>query len=452
MKERLKKPYPRIRGFLDPCPIHLGSAQTVTHKYNASDTTATSNQSIVIPSSPGLIMHDTVTPGFRKLQAEGKIINNGMSRQFNDYVIEPWSGVSYASSRSWFKTPVTGAFLSDESTWNSWLGFGPGYTFPAVASADISVIQIQASNEAIANSHQRDVLGIVDLAEGHKTIDLLTTNVHRLQNILNGVPLKKLGKAKFRKGSDIPMRKYKATSPGGKIAEASGLWLEYHYGILPTMMSIEGLMKVLMEQSKPKRQTYRGSASISDDITETTVVPFMSWFNSSKQIGNINYSTRYEYNVYTRAGILTEFQASLQGRLGMEMRDIPTAMYELIPFSFVLDWVYDLNTAIEAMTPVNGYSSLASWLTTVKEEIFTYTYERTGFSDALTDSTGITVATGYPLRTAVTLISRTKTRTPGLTARLPKLDLHFRSYTHAISALALAISIGHGKLNRRLKL
>jgi hypothetical protein len=133
----------------------------------------------------------------------------------------------------------------------------------------------------------------------------------------------------------------------------------------------------------------------------------------------------------------------------METRDLPTAAYELIPFSFVVDWFMDFNTAIEAATPVKGWSSLGSWLTFHKEEILTYNRYTTGGSFSKVVS-GITKTEQvFPHASTMTLIKRSKTRTPGINAGFPHLDSKFKSFTHAISALALTISIGNSKLNKR---
>lgn len=433
MSKIRKLPYSRVRDHSDPSPEFNVRTTKIRQLVNGTVTPTIINDSRVIPCQPGYIMTDVVTPGYKILSSEGKLINNPMSKVTSRYEVDPWSGQYYTSLNSSQSLGPTAVRRDD----NYYLGLLPslGQPFPAPPVMDLPGLAQDAINGAISNAHQRNVMGIVDLMELDKTGALLLQNVRRLESLIRRVPLRKLGRVKGRKGSNMRVQKYTARTPAGVAADALGLHLEVQYGVIPLMLTIEGLMKTFSKQTLPPRQTFRGFKNGRDNSVAMVRSQFYAW--TGAPCGFNEYVTESEVKVEARAGIITDYKPSIQAMLGLEVRDIPTAAYELIKFSFVLDWIFDLGSYIEAVTPVKGFNDLASWITITKELNVKYQWRYTGGS--VTSGTTV-VSTYFPFDCSYTIGTITKTRTPSIHAGLPSIDLNFRSPTHLVSAIALAVS------------
>lgn len=62
------------------------------------------------------------------------------------------------------------------------------------------------------------------------------------------------------------------------------------------------------------------------------------------------------------AGILCDVEVTTNALLGLD--SILETVWDLTPFSFVLDWFVDVGQAIAASTPKAGVRQLTSWVTT----------------------------------------------------------------------------------------
>lgn len=91
-------------------------------------------------------------------------------------------------------------------------------------------------NKVYARLNQAESL-LVAWKERQKAIDLVTSNVRRLITIARAVK---------RRDPKI-IRQVLKRNPGAKdiIKQPAGLWLEYHFGIVPTVMDIHHSMEVL---------------------------------------------------------------------------------------------------------------------------------------------------------------------------------------------------------------
>lgn len=443
--------YNRTRGELEVLPLISGHTIQTTTRKNASPIVVTTPYSFDLFGSNGKVMHDVVTPSYKKLSSDGKIVNNPMTIIEESCSYIPRNGSHALYTRTGYAP--NGTNIRVETVLYNMLApslMPEGSPF-AGPLPDVSQTAI---NDAISASHQRNVMGIVDLLEGHKTVALLRENIRRLDSILKGIPLRKLGRAKSSRNGKVLFSKYKPNTVAGRAADAAGLHLEIQYGVIPLMMTIEGLMKTFTDASPPIRQTFRGSSSDDDRTVDTTYSDIIGPYTGNV-IGKAEVIKIRERETYARAGVLTEYRPPLQGQLGLELRDIPTAAYELMKFSFVLDWWYDLGSFIEAAIPVPGYSQLASWSTVVHKEVVSHTlfspYAReTGPTEGTSPNTYVREWTWFANQAGVSWTRETKVRTPNISVGAPKLDLNFRSFTHAVSALALAITLGKSSLTRRI--
>lgn len=448
VKHKISTSYPRFRGEFQPVPVFEHSYTQVQKRKNMSDVVTSGT---LLRQCPGEYigegMWDVVTPRFLE-QAKTRLIVNPMKKKFG------WVDSSQATCPGTTDTVYMGNLAAQASgftyrgtyTYNS---FCPDYfstNFQYPTRLPYSALCADAINEAFAASHQRDVMGVVDLLEMDKTVDMLRCQLGRIDKIRDKSLFK--GKLKVvRKNRNLKIQEYQPKSIHGRAADSAGLWLETQYGILPLMMSIEGLVKALGTVSeKANIQTYRGNSVAQDNLSKTKVV-------TSTWTGLLSYTDTYsvtiDQSINARAGVISRYSPSLRARLGMETRDLVPAGYELIKFSFLLDWWLDIGTYLEAVTPVKGFTSEASWLTTFVEEVVTLAFSRASVSGNIY-SDGSWYGSLSALNTSLTYGTRERIRTPGVVPRIPQINSTFKSVRHAVSAAALAVSSHHARSNTRI--
>lgn len=88
---------------------------------------------------------------------------------------------------------------------------------------------------------------------------------------------------------------------------------------------------------------------------------------SSSETGSfwkVTFDVNQTLQVDVRAGVLYEIVNS-HNRYGFNFSDLPAAAWELVPFSFVVDWFTNVGQFIRGVTPKFGARELATW-TSVK--------------------------------------------------------------------------------------
>jgi hypothetical protein len=90
------------------------------------------------------------------------------------------------------------------------------------------------------------------------------------------------------------------------------------------------------------------------------------------------------------AGVLYGFTAeqSAQSYWGMNMAQLPSALWELTPLSFVSDWFLNIGQYIAAISPVPGASQLAGWTLIRINQTLSVTRSNWKFSNWTTYSQG----------------------------------------------------------------
>lgn len=449
MKKKFKPPYDRFRGELNPNEYVTGkSINTRYTKGNPNPAVTTTNLSIRIPVQTGDFMRDRVTPGYREKSAKGEIIISPMSSVHNEVDYQAFTGEYYRSYVKDVASATSGSTILNIFEYqNAMIDFSSQYWRSLDKDAQ-TYLRSKAINEAYTAAKQRNVMGFVDLAEMDQTVDLVRTNLGRMENLLRYGRLRKLPHVNKRQSLKEKRLVWKAKSVDGKIAEASNLWLEAHYGIIPTMLTIEGLIKTFSKQVRPVRQTYRGFAGDSGVYNNVEKVPVAGVITGTT-IGDIIYRTRIDYRRSARAGVISDYKASTRAQLGVELSDLPSSFYELIPYSFVLDWAYDIGGYLSAVQPVQGFHTLGSFVTDVIEKITLYEYTYPSAIQDYYPSTYKYQARWTGFQAYYRSIERTRVRLTNVTPQPPVWDkAAVRSLTHFVSALALGFSRLKGGLKQ----
>jgi hypothetical protein len=453
-------PYSRARGALYLLPA-VDSRQ-VKSIYSTDGLVSSVDQGIYYSTSlPGLktgnIMNDIVTPNFKALQRSGIIINTPMTKESHKCDLVPFTGIYATEEMISLAGVVSGTVYKNTYACTNYIC---GHTEPgslwntynllnsnSPEGLELQRIRIQAVNEAFNKTKQSDLLGIVDLAEMGKTIEMLDNDCRRLAFLLATSKVRRFPKTSSKAMKSRETWRRTTLSQEGKRADAASLWLEVQYGVVPLMFSIDGVRKLLHDQVNTAiRQTFRGSESFSThevDISSRTyawggVTHCNSTFNSS-----------YSVEAYARAGVVTEYKPSMMERAGLSAVSAPQSAYDLIKMSFVLDWWWDLNTYIGALSSLALPGRSHSWVTTSVVESYKFQYVQQGLTAELPFKPGWSI-TGGSYSTNIGYSRELKQRIPGVMPGVPGINTQFKSIKHAITALALTVVNGRRTIGARI--
>lgn len=291
-----------------------------------------------------------------------------------------------------------------------------------------------AWNRALQNMAQTDAMLLVTIAEARKTLALVGSYVRRFDQLFK--PLTKLQRR-------LEAERGRLTS-AEIVEQMSAEWLRIRYGVLTTVYEVEGVLKALQRPEHPPRITARGSSSYSDML-------YVSKTNASSGIyPSQSYLREVTANGWVRAGVLYVPDLGLDKHLGVHWSSVPTSAFELIRFSFVLNWFIDLQEFLTALTARAHGTPLGAWIT---EELLLIT---TQFIDVPAQTVNATVSVGglqrpvqwqYHAASAALVTSRrvrTRVRVDSLAPASPSIRVNL---TPARVVDALALLLGNLKRN-----
>lgn len=314
-------------------------------------------------------MSDVETKGFAKAKREGRIVNSPMSKDVKTVTRFGDQGWKITSS------PGNGYTYYGEYPSNfvhAHLGL------PAPAVWDSSLVEelvALASTKAWADVKSPAVFGAVFLGEMRETIRMFKKPLAGLQDFIKDRRKwekyrgrKPKGTTRNRQARD---RKFTESSQEG-LSAAAQCWLEARLGWRPFLMELDALREELEFGKFDERYTARGSSARTVSSTSSGV----------QNIGgmNIDITNAVESNYSVRAGVLYQGECTIPQRMGFSWESIPITAWELIPFSFVVDWFINMGDFIQAMTPKIGVKHLAAWTTVRRSCLSTRTSGAAVFS------------------------------------------------------------------------
>lgn len=143
------------------------------------------------------------------------------------------------------------------------------------------------------------------------------------------------------------------------LQAAADDWLLYRYGLRPIIKDIDGVMKGLKAAVGPKRSSTRAYSKHS--VTSSRQVSVVNGGITD----NVIIKTTDSVNV--RAVSLDEFVATELSNLGFTSKAFFSLGWELIPYSFVVDWILNIGDFVGALEPAFGYRSLGECYVTRRE-------------------------------------------------------------------------------------
>jgi len=218
-------------------------------------------------------------------------------------------------------------------------------------------------------------------------------------------------------------RFFRKNGPKMRLMTPQEAWLTYRYGIKPLISDLETIINGLKKEVGLRRETTRKRQEIRR--TSTTTLNSGIDDKASYTIHQLTTDT-----VTVRGMAIDEFIATLGSNLGFTVKGFATVPWELMRFSFVLDWFVSAGDFLKAYAPSPGYKTVGSCLVTERTISNLWSCISTaqaGFNAIVRSADGACSST-----------IRTKTRgslsKPGLVIRN---DFRFASLIRTADALAL---------------
>lgn len=276
--------------------------------------------------------------------------------------------------------------------------------------------------KAYAKMNQSDVMGGEVVRDLSATLGMLRHPFSSSRTLI-----KKIYKAKRKR----------LNKSGSNLALASAdAWLELRYGWQPIILDIETIVEKSHKicDVKDRILVARGSESNSwsynREFSNLVVGPGFYWPRSFT--GAVNVSD----DVAAFAGVI--YRERVSGMLpnaaqffGTRAQDLPALAWELIPYSFVVDWFVNVGDWIQAITPNPNVTVLASWVSTKHKRTLST-------SASVTCNTGAGLLTGSAGSSTVKFDTFHRNTQPIL-ATSPVVIRKPLSLIHSIDAASLSL-------------
>jgi hypothetical protein len=309
-------------------------------------------------------MDDVITPGFKRKIAKGEILFNPLfqTRRVN-LITVPGNGYQYTAI-----TPITCSGIQRKFS----LRYdGPGFAnllmaaigtsgllpvTPLLSDSEIKDFQGEISTKCLSNRGRAGSNLFESLAEIKQTLHLLRNPFQSMNKVL-----------------------HRASSLRKRGVSAAETWLQYRYGVLPLVRDITSIISGAKKRTGHLRATSRAKGKITrNSVTVHTM--------GTGAPGAVVTYTKTNSEVLTvRAVALDEYFVDQFDNIGLSGKNLVTLPWELIPYSFVVDWFLNVGDYLGAMVPLPTVKSLGSCLVTTRE------------MQTFFDPTGSTAPTGFTL-------------------------------------------------------
>lgn len=290
-----------------------------------------------------------------------------------------------------------------------------------------------ALNKAIRNAVDRAGVGIEanlaqDLGTLGQIVGLIGNNAKKItQSIIN---LKKgnLSGAVDSLFAGRP-RKFQRGGPSRKRDLADN-WLELQYGWKPLLNDIHGVFDSLSVFNEPQGFVHRVTASATARKRETSSFPAHDPNSNAKGVNTID--------TQTRASLVLRFkiESPLRSFLAQTGFTNPVNLaWELLPFSFVVDWFLPIGPFLETLSSWDGLTLLDGCQTIFTRQIAASAIDGSGKS-VLDSSLNIDLHSSY--RREWILLSRSRL-TSFPKSSFPELKNGLASVDHALNGIALLV-------------
>lgn len=261
------------------------------------------------------------------------------------------------------------------------------------------------------SSVNEEAMLLVNAAERKQAMQMLANSANRML----------LAFQLLQRGRRAAAMKALGLTPKGKkwnrAADASKLWLEYHFGWEPMVKDIYSAVSIL--QSNPSPRVARGSSSVTTN-TGSYAAPSKNHWS-----GSVSNRISVKYQATVRVSNPNLHRANQLGLINPA-----SVAWELIPFSFLVDWFIPVGAFLNSYTDFVGLEL---------ENSFTTVFIRSISSESLGhDELGPSVYNAWGVGVY---------RQPGVSIPLPTFNVpQGLSLTRGATAIALLVGAFRNQL------
>lgn len=293
------------------------------------------------------VMNDFVTPGYRKLIKAGAIINNAVSYT-SDTIRDTTGGSYYAKNIS------TGRIdrVYGDGCFSQYMAEHYPILLPPALNIDFdkSKIMSEAKLRALGKIDSTPYSFGEDVGELRETLEFLRHPIYDLDKV-------------SEKFFNSATRRLKRQRYKDRALCFSETWAQYRFVISPLVRSIHDLVEAYSAKVvRPERRIGRGFVKFSDSKFRANVPKYSYRWNQH---------TKTDY--LAKAGVLYEIANPVidwRFKYGLRFKDIPTTLWQVSPYSFMVDRVVNISSGISGI--INFLDPkvkiLAAWTTEHYEE------------------------------------------------------------------------------------
>lgn len=305
-----------------------------------------------LPLGTTEVMDDFITPGFASFVKRGLIVNNPMSYTYEKY---EWATSNLHQVQT-LPVPSPNATTNDYNGHNGanmdrYVINDPNFRrLVDVNILDASKLAQLAAIEARKRVSPLHVQSLVSLVELPKTVKLIADSVNTLRRLRRHVVSGNFDKAIAVFGTK---RRPQVSRSTWLKQSVENRWLEFRYGWTPLVFEVQGVIKALSPDREFKtRGTAR--ATVKDSANKVSYA-----FRDASWYGRYNLRFVSQETIEVRAYCLYTADLKFQSARDFGLTELPLAAWELVPFSFVVDWFVNVGDWLEALTPKLGVKILA---------------------------------------------------------------------------------------------
>lgn len=341
-------------------------------------------------------MSDNVTPAFSRRANDGEVIMNDMQQVITE---DLRSGLEYHSN----SVGLTRTSNSEAYTYNvsKLPTFVPQWHIDALSFGQLDMpfgFKSSVITKAYAKANASAMDTLTTIVEFRHTLRLLKTLGKRVSNITkqsfwddlraNRIAAYEKIFRSSRKNRTFLLKRYARKG----VIKSANEWLQYRYGIRQLMFDYQNSIALATSLSNPPREVFTSSDtfSVSEDLDRTA-----AWYTSCDRLHT---SVRRTVDYEVTAGVVV--QPKLNGLLhpidATGITDIIPTLWEVTKLSFLVDWIVDVGSWLQAISPELTKDRLGSWVTVRRTDrrdgIFHFSSQPVGTSVAVSGSNH-TVAT-----------------------------------------------------------
>jgi hypothetical protein len=208
-----------------------------------------------------------------------------------------------------------------------------------------------ASNGALENAlRYGEVLGYVTLLEGGSTLNMIKNIFFRL----------------FKAIMEIYKKAKKLNLPA-TLEVLSDLWLEYRYGWRPLFADLSNLQDLITHTRKNGIKSSYGTSKVRKPSNEpihigdvTVLGPLAQTFEYAVFFKTSHAHSKVGYNFLNADSSRNDDWLAL---LGLDLESLPSTVWDLIPFSFVVDMFLNVSDVLKVQNSSEHVSSFNHYVT-----------------------------------------------------------------------------------------